>query len=130
MDFEAFIQQAESTPFWAYNNIKVESAERDCGIVYVDLTDEGKNLAGFAHGGLLFTLADAAGGITARSDGRMYATQSCSAQFIKNTNAGRLRAIGTVLSRGRMVCNVDVKVYDDQERLLFHGTYSFFCTSK
>jgi len=35
---------------------------------------------------------------------------------------GRVRAVGTVLHRGRKQATAEAKLFDDQDRLLAHGT--------
>lgn len=114
-------------PFMAHNHIRVEAAERDHAEVTLDVRPESTNIYHVVHGGALFTMADCCAGLCARSDGRDYVTQDAAVQFIRNVKSGRLTARADVLSRGRHVCLVEVRVSAQGGELLLHGTFSMFC---
>ena len=81
------------------------------------------------HGGLLFTLADCCSGVTARTDGRTYVTQTGSLNYYRNIHEGQVYAVGKVQHRGRTVCTVLVEIYaKETQKLLAAGTFSMFAT--
>lgn len=121
------VQQMRENPFMLHNFIEVNTVRRDYAELFIDIRRETTNSYGFVHGGAFFTMADCCAGMTARTDGRRYVTQDASVQFLHNTGSGRITACGTVLSRGKRVCVVEVRVADEAGGLLFHGTFSMFC---
>lgn len=114
-DFEGY---QKGNPFMEYNHIKIVSVSPQCSQVSVELVPEGRNLNGVVHGGLLYTLADCVAGITARADGRNYATLSAHINFLRNVSQGRLTATGETLKRGRRMTVIHVRVEDDKGTLL------------
>ena len=60
-DFRAY---AKSNPFMEYNHISIVSVSPDRCVVKVDLAPESKNRNGYAHGGLLYAMADCVTGRT------------------------------------------------------------------
>lgn len=87
------------------------------------------NPMGMLHGGLLFTLADCCSGVTARTDGRTYVTQTGSLNYYRNIHEGQVYAVGKVQHRGRTVCTVLVEIYaKETQKLLAAGTFSMFAT--
>lgn len=114
-------------PFMEYCGIEIETIERDHARAKVEIRPEGTNPSGFVHGGLLFTIADCAAGYTARSDGRIYVTQSSHINFIRNRNSGVIYADGHIVNRGRSVAIVRVQVTDEGGKLLADCTMDMFC---
>ena len=85
------------------------------------------NPMGMVHGGLLYTLADCCSGITARTDGRIYVTQSGNIHYFSNVSDGKVCAEGSVLHRGRTVCTTEVNIYSSEEKqLLAKATFAMF----
>ena len=81
-----------------------------------------------AHGGLLFTMADVAAGAAARSDGRSYVTQQASISFVRPGKEGaKLTAESYVIKRGRHISLEDVKIRNEDGKLLLQGTITSYC---
>lgn len=116
-------------PFVHHNGISVVSVDENHSQAELVIREDSLNPFGSVHGGALFTLADLCSGVAARADGRHYVTDQASISYLRGASQGRLLAKGTVLHRGRSRCVVDVKIYDEQDRLLSTGTFSFFCKS-
>ncbi|MEE1008058.1 MAG: PaaI family thioesterase [Agathobacter sp.] len=112
------------------SNVVISEITKDKAVAYIDITEDNLNSYGFVHGGGYFTLADTCAAFAARSDGRNYVTQQASSQFIRNVNKGRVTAEGTVVNRGRTFCIIDVKVTSDEDKLLYTGTFNYFCIDK
>ena len=68
-------------------------------------------------------------GVTARTDGRTYVTQTGSLNYYRNIHEGQVYAVGKVQHRGRTVCTVLVEIYaKETQKLLAAGTFSMFAT--
>lgn len=107
--------------------IEVRKMERDYAVLGTTARPDLLNPMGMLHGGLLYTLADCSSGVAARTDGRLYVTQSGSLNYIHNVAEGDVYAESHVLHRGRTVCTVDVKIYSTATgTLLAAGMFSMF----
>jgi len=114
--------------FMRYNHIKLTEMAPDWAVCELTLVEESLNPLGVAHGGVLYSMADCATGIAARSDGRRYVTLSSSFNFLRSGQAGdTVRAEAKVRRRGRSTCYVDLDITDSQGKLLCSGNFTFFC---
>lgn len=105
--------------------------EVDEGRVIFSITpgEEHYNPIGSVHGGVYATLLDSAAGCAVQSTlppGMGYTSLDLTVKFLKRITAdtGRVRAIGTVVSRGRQTALAEAKLVDTEERLLAHATSS------
>ena len=114
--------------FAVYNHVQMGTVERDKVSVYLDMVPESTNQYGSIHGGALFMLSDAASGMAARTDGRKYVTQQSNVYYMRGCTEGRVTATATVVKRGKTTCIIEARVTDENDKLLFMGNYSFFCT--
>ncbi|TIC87498.1 PaaI family thioesterase [Nocardioides sp. GY 10113] len=103
----------------------------DRGSVAVELVPEPRhyNPIGSVHGGVHSTLLDTACGCSVHSTlgvGEGYTSLDLSVKFLRaaTVDSGRLRAVGTVLQRGRRTALAEAKLYDAQDRLVAHATSS------
>lgn len=120
----------QANNFANYNNIVISKMEENYAEAYIDVVADSLNSYGGVHGGAFFTLADTCAAFAARGDGRMYVTQQASSQFMRTVGEGRITAKGEVINRGRSFCIIDVKIYDEKDKLLYQGTFNYFCVSK
>lgn len=88
------------------------------------------NPAGHLHGGVYFTLADAAAGTLCRTDGRRYVTADSDIRFLRGTGGGVVLARAEFLHRGRRSCTIRVDLTDQEGRLLAAFTGSFACVGE
>lgn len=112
------------------NHVHISLADCDTDRAELEMPVEGEHLnpLGYVHGGALYTLADCAAGIAARTDGRQYVTLTGTLTFLHSGLPGeRLRARGQVRRRGRTTCYVEVDISNRQGVLLASGVYTFFC---
>ena len=116
--------------FMTHNFIEPVKCKEDESELKVELQEAGKNMSGYAHGGLFMTLSDCAAGLAARSDGRRYVTQNLNINFISNITDGIICARGKVISRGRTIVVVKVEIRNEKNRLLADATASMFCVDK
>lgn len=85
------------------------------------------NPIGSVHGGIAATLLDSAMGCAVHTTlpaGAGYTTAQLNLHYLRSMQPGMgtVRAVGTVLHRGRRQATADGRLYDDQDRLLAHGT--------
>lgn len=77
--------------------------------------------AGLLHGGasvaLAETVASVGAGLSA-GEGRMAVGQEINANHLRSVTEGRVRAVGTPLHIGRSTSVWDVRIFDEQERLV------------
>ena len=85
------------------------------------------NAGGGLHGGVYFTLADAASGVLCRADGRKYVTECADIRFLKGVSEGGITANAVLIRRGRRSCVVQVNITDEGGSLLALFTANFAC---
>lgn len=85
------------------------------------------NAGGGLHGGVYFTLADAASGVLCRADGRKYVTECADIRFLKGVREGVITANAVLIRRGRRSCVVQVDITDSDGNLLALFTANFAC---
>lgn len=88
------------------------------------------NPAGNLHGGVYFTMADAAASTLCRTDGRRYVTADSDIRFLRGTSGGVVLARAVFLHQGRRSCTVQVDLTDPEGRLLAVFTGSFTCVGE
>jgi uncharacterized protein (TIGR00369 family) len=101
------------------------------GSVSVELGVEHRhyNPIGSVHGGVLSTLLDTAAGCAVHSTlavGESYTSLDLSVKFLRavTVDSGTLRAVGTVVQRGRRTALAEARLFDEQGRLVAHATSS------
>ena len=67
MDQEKQKNMLQNIPYIQFNGIVIDRIGMEESVLYVDMRHELENPYGMAHGGLLFTLVETAGGVTARA---------------------------------------------------------------
>lgn len=107
----------------------IEYREASAGrcVVALQMREQMKNPQGFAHGGLLATLMDVAGGsvgLFAHGEARPIVTQSCDIHYLHPVNGPLVLAEGRCLKAGRRSAIVQVDVREnDVERILATGIF-------
>ena len=91
--------------------------------------EEHYNPIGSVHGGIFATLLDSAAGCAVQStlpQGVAYTSLDLTVKFLRRitVDTGTVRAIGTVVSRGRQTALAEVRLVDEKDRLLAHATSS------
>lgn len=88
---------------------------------------------GGIHGGVYATLLDSAGALTAavhHDSSCWLATSEMSVHFLLPAARTALRAIGTIIKHGRRQDVVEMKLYDENGKLVGHGTGTFIVLPK
>ena len=122
-------QLLAANAFMNHNHISISQVTPQQAVAVLDIVPESLNAYGLLHGGAYFTMADAAGGALARSDGRSYVTVSSSMNFIRPANGGQVTAVAQLRHRGRSTCLISVTITDQADHLLSCGEFTFFCVS-
>jgi len=101
------------------------------GTVSVELKAEHRhyNPLGSVHGGVISTLLDTAAGCAVHSTlavGEMYTSLDLTVKFLRpvTVESGTLRAVGTVLQRGRRTALAEAKLYDETGKLVAYASSS------
>ena len=129
-DAELFAKEKEIQSrnlFFIHNHGELVDVRKDYAEVQLRLVPESMNFLGTVHGGAHFTLADVCAGIVCRTDGRKYVTQHASVEYIRAVKGGVLSAKGSVMHRGRTGCVVEIRIFSEEGKLAFAGTFQFAC---
>ncbi|MER7519200.1 PaaI family thioesterase [Streptomyces sp. NPDC126499] len=114
-------------PIGALLGFTLEEVEDGRAVFVFEPGEEHYNPIGSVHGGMYATLLDSAAGCAVHStlpQGMAYTSLDLSTRFLRpiTLETGKVRAIGTVLSRGRRTAMAEAGLYDAQDRLLGHAT--------
>ena len=95
--------------------------------VELPVRDEFYNPVGSVHGGVIFSLADTTSGTAAASHGIKMTTMNASFNFLAPAmNSKLLIGEATEKKHGKTVIVIDVNIFDENERLIASGTFTFF----
>jgi uncharacterized protein (TIGR00369 family) len=91
--------------------------------------EEHYNPIGSMHGGVFATLLDSAAGCAVQSllpQGMAYTSLDLTVKFLRRVtvDTGPVRAIGTVINKGRQTALAQAQLVDEADRLLAHATSS------
>ena len=115
-------------PYMKHNHMKITKISPEESELQFEVNPHAMNIMGIVHGGMIYSVADAVAGLTARADGRRYVTQSANLNFIGNVTSGTVIARGILLRRGRTVTLIHCVVESGEGKLLADGTVNMFCT--
>lgn len=101
--------------FIEYCDIKAESIEE--GKLYVDIKPCHMNPYNMVHGGLIYTLADTAMGVSI-SNIHKYVTVSCNINYIIPGKCKRLHTEVKKIRIGNKIAYLDCKVIDENNNLI------------
>lgn len=103
----------------------------ELGSISVELDPEQRhyNPLGSVHGGVISTLLDTAAACSVHSTlaaGEMYTSLDLTVKFLRpaTVDSGRLRAVGTVIQRGRRTALAEAQLFDASGKLVAHATSS------
>ena len=130
-DYEATKDYANTVQgFHGHNKLRVTKIEKNYAECEVELTSEGLNPAGMAHGGLIFSLCDLAAQLAVCSDvNKGSTTLSANINHLRPGTGKFLRAVGIPVRIGSKIAVSEATVYDDRDRVVAKGTYTFFFLS-
>src|SRR3954451_785696 len=119
----------EGSPFYRWSGMRVTAAEPGSVTVSLERSEHHANLQGFAHGGVLATLADAAMGLSVRSalePGRRHVTIELGVHYLRAVRTGTVSATGHAVRIGREVAYAEAAITDERGTDIARasGTYS------
>lgn len=100
--------------------------ELDYAEMTIDFNEELKNIYGYFHGGVYFSLADHTAGIAAISNGEAYVTSNATISYMVAVNEGKLTSKATVINRSGKLAIVDVDIFDQTNRLVNKCTFTMY----
>ncbi|MEV7044548.1 PaaI family thioesterase [Amycolatopsis sp. NPDC051061] len=121
--------EAGIMPIAATLGFRLAEIDRGHAVLTGELGEHLYNPIGMVHGGVAATLLESAAGYAVQTTvpvGNGYTTLDLSVHYLRPLSAdlGPIRAIGTVLNRGRRTALAHAEVRDGNDRLLAHATSS------
>lgn len=112
-------------------NIETVEMREGYAKAVMPIGDELRNPQGAVHGGVLYTIADVAGGNAAASHGEWIATVDSDFHFLRaGIDLASLTATATELKYGRRVSVYHVEVADQNGTVLGIGTFTYTSLGK
>ena len=112
--------------FNTHNNILLTVLEDDYAEGRVELDCFSMNPNGKVHGGLLYAASDYVGGFVACLDDKACVTESGSIHYLRPGTGDYLTVKAWPVKIGKKVAVVDVSIFDDHERIVSKGTFTYF----
>lgn len=127
MDFQKVIDEINTTnAFGDFLGVKIDEVKAGYAKVSLDIRPEYTNPYNTVHGGVLYTMADLAGGTAAYSYGQPVVTVDSSFHFLNaGRNTTKLIGIGKEKRNGKSISVMDVEILDQDEKLLCAGTFTY-----
>lgn len=127
MDFQRVIDEINATnAFGNYLGIQIDEVSAGYAKVSLDIRPEYTNPYNTVHGGVLYTMADMAGGTAAYSYGTPVVTVDSNFHFLNaGRNTTKLIGIGKELRNGKSIGVYEVLIMDQNEKLLCSGTFTY-----
>ncbi|MBN1866935.1 hotdog fold thioesterase [Candidatus Sumerlaeota bacterium] len=108
-----------TAPFPQMVGIEILEASDARAVAALTLTEEHANSLGTCHGGVIFTLADAAFGIAENLDGAKFVAMEMHVRYLRPAFAGqRLTATAELVQSGRETRFYRIDVRDERDRLV------------
>ncbi|WP_405671170.1 PaaI family thioesterase [Streptomyces canus] len=131
IDFLREVQAGRLPPAPISRTVDFALDEVEPGRAVFSLTpgEEHYNPIGSMHGGVFATLLDSAAGCAVQSllpQGMAYTSLDLTVKFLRRVtvDTGPVRAIGTVVNKGRQTALAQAQLVDSKDRLLAHATSS------
>lgn len=116
---QAIFAQVEQEPFARKFGLELLDLDAGYSKVAMTFTPDMANIFGMAHGGALFALIDEAFETASNSHGTMAVALNMSITYVAAPSPGaRLIAEAREFTRTRKTANYDIKVHDDEGRLI------------
>jgi acyl-CoA thioesterase len=123
-DLESLRRHFENDRFAAANGMRLVELRPGYAKTTLQVEDRHLNNLGTVQGGAIFTLADFAFGVAAKTGGKAAVAVNAAISFLRATRAGALVAEATEVSRSRRLSVCTVRVTNDAGQLvaLMQGT--------
>lgn len=123
-DLESLRHHFENDRFAAASGMRLVELRPGYAKTSLQVEDRHRNNLGTVQGGAIFTLADFAFGVAAKTGGKVAVAVNATVSFLKATRSGTLYAEATEISRSRRLSVCTVRVTNDAGQLvaLVQGT--------
>ena len=116
--------------FCRYNEMRIDVIRPGYAEAVMEITENKLNGLGIAQGGAIFTLADLAFAGASTAAGFRTVAFTSNISFIRPGTGRRLRAVATEVSRGRRTGVYSVQVFNDDGKVVAHGTTTGFISEE
>ena len=116
--------------FCRYNEMRIDVIRPGYAEAVMEITENKLNGLGIAQGGAIFTLADLAFAGASNAAGFRTVAFTSNISFIRPGTGRRLRAVATDVSRGRRTGVYSVQVFNDDGKVVAHGTTTGFISEE
>lgn len=116
--------------FCRYNEMRIDVIRPGYAEAVMEITENKLNGLGIAQGGAIFTLADLAFAGASNAAGFRTVAFTSNISFVRPGTGKRLRAIATEVSRGRRTGVYSVQVFNDDGKIVAHGTTTGFISEE
>lgn len=116
--------------FCRYNEMRIDVIRPGYAEAVMEITENKLNGLGIAQGGAIFTLADLAFAGASNAAGFRTVAFTSNISFIRPGAGRRLRAVATEVSRGRRTGVYSVQVFNDDGKVVAHGTTTGFISEE
>ena len=116
--------------FCRYNEMRIDVIRPGYAEAVMKITENKLNGLGIAQGGAIFTLADLAFAVASNAAGFRTVAFTSNISFIRPGTGRRLRAVATEVSRGRRTGVYSVQVFNDDGKVVAHGTTTGFISEE
>ncbi len=116
--------------FCRYNGMQIDVIRPGYAEAVMEITENKLNGLGIAQGGAIFTLADLAFAGASNAAGFRTVAFTSNISFIRPGSGKRLRAVATEVSRGRRTGVYNVQVFNDDGKVVAHGTTTGFISEE
>ena len=116
---KAMFKQVENEPFAKKFGLRLVGLDAGYSKVEMHFTQDMENIFGMAHGGALFALIDEAFETASNSHGTVAVALNMNVTYVAPPSpSGKLTAEAREFSRTNRTANYDIKVIDDQGKLI------------
>lgn len=117
-------EKANKCPYFNLLSMKIDTLETGRSFLEVDVQEKHLQPYGIVHGGVYASLIDAAAFWAAYSstDALGMTTVEMKLNYLAPAASGRFVARGKCIKTGKTICLSEATVYDNNERILAHGT--------
>lgn len=115
------------SPYCKNNGIFMTQLSPGHAVAKKVVTEEDRNVLGYAHGAVYFAVADTACGNAVAAHGHTTVTVNSDYHFMRSAKVGdTIIAEATEIKHGRTICVMDCVETDQNGTLLGKGTFTFF----
>lgn len=112
--------------FNSHNGIKIHALADNYAEVRVELGEHTSNALGITHGGIVFAICDVAAGYATIARSQHIVTQGANINYLRTPVGKYLIAKAKPIKEGRTTSVMEVRVYDDTDRLVASATFTVF----